>query len=168
MPDRRQQPSLIVVHQTPSSLDLSRASERPFIATLSPQTRVLLQVAIPTNQFLKQEAWLSEMLSRSCSYHLSRRSGVPGFDVLAQPLSARQKLDSFLLHHVFGTTHVGSAICNKSLPRAKNSRCWVDINVIYQLDGRDSSLVSQFGTRLASREMGAGQLNASKAVEAAV
>jgi hypothetical protein len=38
---------------------------------------------------------------------------------------------------------------------------------IYQLDGRDSSLVSQFGTRLASREMGAGQLNASNVVEAA-
>jgi hypothetical protein len=107
MSDRRQQPSpLIVVHQTLTSLDLSRASERPVIATLSSKPGVLLQVAIPTNQFLKQEAWLSGMLSRSCSFHLACRSGVPGFNVLAQPLSARQKPVSFLLHRVFGTTHL--------------------------------------------------------------
>jgi len=110
------------------------------------QTRVLLQVAIPTNQFLKQEAWLSEMLSRSRSSHLSCRNGVPGFDVLAQPLSTRQKLDSFLFHGVFCTTHVDSAMCNKTLTRPE-SACWWAIFMslrvlICQLDGRDSFLVS--------------------------
>jgi hypothetical protein len=104
-------------------------------------TRVLLQVAIPTNQFLKQEAWLSEMLSRSRSYHLSRRSEVPGFDVLAQPLSARQKLDSFLLHRVFGPTHVDSAMCNKILTRPGSPvRNTTQIFHVYDVPGSLRSL----------------------------
>jgi hypothetical protein len=114
------------------------------------------------------------MLSWSRSYHLSRRSGVPGFDVLAQPLSARQKLDSFLLHRVVSLVrHILSLRFATKLFLELRIHAGVLIFMslrvsIYQLDDRDKSLVSQFGTRLASRETGAGQLNASKVVETAV
>jgi hypothetical protein len=106
MSDRRQQPSpLIVVHQTPTSLDLSRASERPVIATLSSNPSIVASRNSnkPVSEARSLVIWdvVSVVLVPPFP---SQRS--PGFNVLAQPLSARQKLVSFLLHRVFGTTHL--------------------------------------------------------------